>query len=271
MEYRLLGPLQVVGDDGAAVSVPAPKRRALLAVLLLHANQQVAVGTLADALWAGDPPRAAISSLRAHVSRLRREIGPVIETGGNGYAIQVSPGALDIHDFEERVAAARHQARSGQLAQAAATYRGALGLWRGNALADFEDDPFAQGERQRLEELRLSAVEERIEVDLGLGRHEDLIAELEGLVAEHPLRERAWDQLDARALRGRQAGRCACRLSPPARDPRRRARDRSISRAAAARGAHPAAGSGAGGASGRLPPAPSPPARSAHRSYRAAA
>ena len=206
MEYRLLGPLQVVGDDGTEVSVPAPKRRALLAMLLIHANETVATGTLADALWDGAPPPAAIPSLRAHVSRLRREIGPVITTSANGYAIAVSRDALDTRQFEERLTTARHQARSGQLAQAAASYRGALGMWRGRALADFEDDPFAQPERQRLDELRLSAVEERIEVDLGLGRHDDLIAELEGLVGVHPLRERAWDQLMRALYRsGRQA------------------------------------------------------------------
>jgi predicted ATPase/DNA-binding SARP family transcriptional activator len=206
MEYRLLGPLQVVGDDGAAVSVPAPKRRALLAVQLLHANEPVAIGTLIDALWGADPPPAAVSSLRAHVSRLRREIGPVIVSAAGGYRMAIAPGELDAREFEERVAAARRQVRAGQLAPAVEAFRGALALWQGPALADFALEAWAQTEIQRLTELRISALEERIEAELALGRHQDLIPELESIVGTHPLREGAWGQLMRALYRaGRQA------------------------------------------------------------------
>ena len=206
MRYGLLGPLHVVDDAGAPVTIASPKRRALLAVLLLHANEPVSIAGLTDALWGSDPPAAAISSLRAQVSRLRREVGPVIATAPNGYLMQVEKGELDVATFLERLEAGRHEIQGGDYARASVTLRSALELWRGPALADFADEPFAQAQQRRLDELRLEALGSRIEADLLLGRADRLVAELEAVVAERPLQERAWGQLmRALYLSGRQA------------------------------------------------------------------
>ena len=206
MRYGLLGPLHVVDHGGAPVTIASPTRRAILAVLLLHANEPVSIASLTDALWGDDPPPAAVSSLRAHVSRLRREVGRVIETAPNGYLVRVQKGELDVATFLERLEAGRHEVQSGQHAQASVTLGSALELWRGPALAGFEDEPFAQAQQRRLDELRLEALGRRIEADLLLGRADRLVAELEALVAERPLHERAWGQLmRALFLSGRQA------------------------------------------------------------------
>jgi DNA-binding SARP family transcriptional activator len=203
VEFRILGPLEVV-DRGRIVPLGGPRQRALLAVLLTRANEVVSTDRLMDELWGERAPRTAANSMQYHVSQLRKALAPSepIVTREPGYLIQVGPDELDLFRFERLV----DQARRETPAVAARLLREALGLWRGVALADFEHEPFAQAEIGRLEELRLAALERRIEADLQMGAHADLVAELESLVREHPLRE----QLRALLMRalygaGRQA------------------------------------------------------------------
>lgn len=206
MGYRLLGPLQVVDDDGTPIAVAAPKRRALLAVLLVHAGEPVSIPSLTDALWGDHPPRAAVSSLRAHVSRLRREIRAPIASTASGYLLRLGGRELDVAVFLDRLAAGRRALQAGSVERASEALGAALALWHGPALADFAEERWAQPHRRRLEELRLEALNDRIEADLLLGRADHLVGDLEALVAEHPLHERAWGQLmRALYLSGRQA------------------------------------------------------------------
>src|SRR5580765_5652214 len=179
MEFRILGPLEVI-SDGQSLDLGGAKQRALLAVLLLNPNQVVSRDRLIDALWEENPPDTAPKALQVHVSRLRRLLGSDrIETRTPGYAIRVDLDELDAERFE-RLAA---EGESSQRAEA-------LALWRGPPLADVAHTRFARQEIGRLQERRLAVLEERIEGDLALGRRADLIAELEALAAEHPLRER---------------------------------------------------------------------------------
>jgi DNA-binding SARP family transcriptional activator len=203
LEFRILGPLEVANERGA-VAIGAQKQRALLAVLLLHANEVVSVDRLVESLWGEEPPRTAQTSLQNFVAQLRKLLGPdVVETRPPGYRIAIDPDQLDLARFERLVAEAR---REPEPAGRAAKLVEALALWRGEPLADFAFDPFAEVEVLRLEELRLVAQEERIGAELELGRHAELVPELEALVAENPLRERLRGQL-MRALyaSGRQA------------------------------------------------------------------
>jgi DNA-binding SARP family transcriptional activator/sugar lactone lactonase YvrE len=201
MEYRILGPLEV-SDDGRAVAIGGPKPRALLAFLLLHANEVVSRERLIDELWDASPPETATAALQVHVSQLRKALGHnAIATRSPGYVIHVEEGKLDLDRFERLIEAAWTE----DSAAAAETLRDALALWRGPPIADV-DDAVARPERGRLEEQRLSAVEQRIEADLTLGRHAALVPELDGLVREHPLRERLRGQLMLALYRcGRQA------------------------------------------------------------------
>ena len=190
MEFRLLGPLEVE-MDGAVLPVGGPRQRALLAYLLLHANEAVRREVLIDALWGEEPPARAQNSLQVAVHGLRKLLGAErIETVGDGYRLLVQPGELDLERFQELV--------GGDPAAA-------LDLWRGPALAGV-DAPFASAEAARLEELRLAAVEARIESELASGAHELLVPELERLIADHPFRERLRGQLMLALYRaGRQA------------------------------------------------------------------
>jgi DNA-binding SARP family transcriptional activator len=173
-----------------------PKQRAVLALLLLHANQVVASERLIDQLWGEEPPGTVKVVLQGYISNLRKELGAAtIATRASGYAIELEPVQLDLHRLEALLADARGAAAAGDSERAAAILRTALGLWRGPALADFAYEPFAQAPIMRLEELRLTALEDRIEADLALARHAELVGELEALVAEHPLRERLRGQL----------------------------------------------------------------------------
>jgi len=191
MEFRILGPLEV-GDEGSPIVLPAAKQRALLAILLLHANEPVSGDRLIEELWGGQPPASARKVLQTYVSKLRRVLGAeAVETGPAGYALHVEPAQLDLHRFGCLVA----EAREARPPVAAEKLRAALSLWRGPPLADFVNEPFAQTEIARLEELRLAALEERIDADLALGRHGELVGELDALVAEHPMRERLRGQL----------------------------------------------------------------------------
>ena len=206
MKFRILGPLEV-WDEGGEVALGGPKPRALLAVLLLHANDVVPADRLIDELWGEHPPQSADKTLHVHVSRLRKALPQdVLTTRAPGYLIRVEPDDLDLHQFERLVNEARGLRARGLTADAAERLRQALSLWRGPALADFAYESFAQTAIARLEEIRLAAVELRIEADLALGRHDQLIAELEALVAEQPLRERLQGFLMTALYRsGRQA------------------------------------------------------------------
>src|SRR5271169_6713692 len=180
--------------DGAGTHTPAPgKRRALLALLLLARGRPVAVEQLADELWDGDPPTKLRNAVQAHVSKLRTELGEggrQIAAGPTGYTLEVDEDSFDVTRFERLVAAAgREDAET-----AAELLREALALWRGPALCDVPER-FAGREAARLEDARLGALEGRVDADLELGRHDGLVAELEGLVAEHPYRERLRAQL----------------------------------------------------------------------------
>jgi len=191
MDFRLLGPLEVAGDEGS-LALGGTKQRSLLAMLLLHANQVVSTDRLIDALWGASPPFTCGKSIQVYVSRLRKAMADNrLVTRAPGYVVYVDPTELDLSRFEQLVAEARRASPE----SASAKLREALSLWRGPPLADLAYEQFAQAEIARLEEMRLGAVEQRLEADLALGRHAELVAELETLVARHPLRERFRHQL----------------------------------------------------------------------------
>jgi predicted ATPase/DNA-binding SARP family transcriptional activator len=207
VDFGILGPLKVT-HDGREPVIASGKQRALLAILLLHANEIVSRDRLIEELWVGQPPASAAKSLQVHVSRLRKALGggegPVI-TGPNGYSIRVGAGEFDLQRFE-RLAEEGRRALADDAERAAELLREALSLWRGPALADFTFEAFAQPEIGRLEALRLAALEDRIDADLARGRHAELVGELEALVAANPLRERLRRQLVLALYRGgRQA------------------------------------------------------------------
>jgi DNA-binding SARP family transcriptional activator len=206
MEFRVLGPLEL-WDEGGEVSLSGPKPRALLAVLLLHANEVVPTDRLIDELWGEDSPEGAVAALRVNVSRLRKALPPdVLTTRSPGYLVRVEPDELDLHRFERLVDEGRSLLARGLAADASERLRDALALWRGPALADFAYESFAQAAIARLEEIRLAALELRIDADLALGRHDELVGEVEALVAAHPLRERLRGCLMTALYRsGRQA------------------------------------------------------------------
>ena len=202
MEFRVLGPLEAVAE-GRVIALDAAKPRSLLAILLLHANEPVSSERLIEDLWAGRPPATATKVLQTYVSQLRKALGAdVIVTGPAGYELRVEPGGVDLHQFEALVT----EARRAEPQTAAELLQDALGLWRGPPLADFAYAPWAQGEIGRLGELHLSALENRIDADLALGRASELVGELERLVDKHPLSERLRGQLMLALYRsGRQA------------------------------------------------------------------
>jgi DNA-binding SARP family transcriptional activator len=206
MELRILGPLEVWAEGGE-VSLGGPKQRALLALLLLHPNEVVPTDRLIEELWGGDSPERAAAALRVNISRLRKSLPQdVLTTRSPGYVMRVEPDELDLHRFERLVDEGRGLLARGLAADASERLREALSLWRGSALADFAYESFAQAAVARLEEIRLAAVELRIDADLVLGRHGGLVGELEALVAEHPLRERLQMYLMTALYRsGRQA------------------------------------------------------------------
>lgn len=210
LEFRILGPLSV-RVDGTPVPIGGPKQRALLALLLLDANRVVPRQRLIEELFADQSVNSADHALRNHVHRLRKVLAPAsaqarLVARAPGYLIRVEPGELDLERFEMLVAQAREALASDGAAAAAASLRTAEGLWEGRPLADLEFDPYVRVEVERLEELRLAAVEERIDAELVLGRHRVLVAELEALAAEHPYRERYRAQLMLALYRcGRQA------------------------------------------------------------------
>jgi YVTN family beta-propeller protein len=190
MRFETLGPLSV-SSDGEAVPLGGRKQRTLLAVLLLHRNEVVARDHLVDALWGERPPRSAVESLDTYVYRLRKLLGhDRLAHEAGGYLLRVEPGELDVDEFERLVADAGEATESGDYQAAVSELTVALALWRGPAWGELLDDPLIGVEAQRLEELRLSAIESRIEAQLATGGGSELVAELEQLVVEHPLRER---------------------------------------------------------------------------------
>ncbi|MFG1805440.1 BTAD domain-containing putative transcriptional regulator [Streptomyces sp. NPDC049040] len=199
--FGILGATQALGTDGAEVALGGPRRRALLALLLLDAGRTVSGERLIDALYGEDPPAGVGNAVQSQISRLRQVLPVPIEGHPAGYRLAVDPDQVDAHRFQRLAAQGREALLDGEPAAAAGLLRDALALWRGPALADVGDAPFAAAQVVRLEELRTGAVEDRIEADLALGRHRSLVAELGELVAAHPLRERLRGQL-MRALHG---------------------------------------------------------------------
>jgi DNA-binding SARP family transcriptional activator/DNA-binding CsgD family transcriptional regulator len=193
MEFRLLGPLEVV-DGTSALPIAARKQRALLAVLLLNANKTVARERIVDDLWGDAVPESARKMVQIYVSQLRKVLPERrLHTRPPGYELEVNGDELDLGRFERLVAEGRAALAAGRPAEASDLLRQALALWRGPALAEFSE-PFAQHEGARLEELRITALEWRIEADLAAGHHADVVGELEALVTRHPLRERLRSQ-----------------------------------------------------------------------------
>jgi DNA-binding SARP family transcriptional activator len=203
-DFRLLGPLEAVDEEGRSLELPVGKPRALLARLLLDAGRVVAVETLVGAIWPEPAPPSAYKVLQVHVSQLRKALGAArIDTRPPGYVLAAEAKEVDLARFES-LAERAHDA--GDPALRSELLGRALALWRGPALAEFREEPFARGAGRRLAELRLAAIEERVDAELELGRHERLVAELEALVEEEPLRERLRRQLMLTLYRsGRQA------------------------------------------------------------------
>jgi DNA-binding SARP family transcriptional activator/tetratricopeptide (TPR) repeat protein len=207
MDFRILGPLEA-SRDGVPLASMGPKPRALLALLLVHANELVPQSSLVDGLWGERPPETAAKALQVYVSQLRRLLGHErVLTRPGGYQLVVSTGALDLLHFQRLVA----EARESVPVAAAPKLREALALWRGQALADVAEAPFAQMETGRLEELRLAAAEQLVDAELALGQDGTLVPELERSVARNPLRERPRAQLMLAFYRsGRQAEALEC-------------------------------------------------------------
>ena len=195
LEFRVLGPVQVLAGS-RVLELASGKQMALLACLLLARGDVVSRDRLIDALWGERPPTAAVNALQVHVHGLRQRLPPErIEREGPGYRLVVEPGELDAERFELLVARSRSELARGAAEAAASSLREALGLWRGHAYEDVRYEAFARAETARLDELRLAALEDRIASDLALGRHGDLVPELEALVSEHGSRERLCGQL----------------------------------------------------------------------------
>jgi predicted ATPase/DNA-binding SARP family transcriptional activator len=212
MRFGVLGELQLYGEGGRPVAVGGPRQVSLLAFLLVHAGKAVSNDELVEAVWSGREPAGALKRLQVAVARLRKTLGDatgdrqVLRSVGSGYLLTVDGGDVDAGAFVAGMEAGRRALDAGDPGGAAGLLTDALSLWRGPALADVAYEDFAQAEIRRLQELRVTALELRVEADLALGRHAELVAELEGLVVEHPTRERLAGQLMLALYRcGRQA------------------------------------------------------------------
>ena len=206
MEYRILGPLEVV-EHGHNLPLGGVRQRALLAVLLLHRREVVSVDHLIEALWGDNPPLTAAKTIQVYVSRLRKVLGAeILETSGRGYRLVVDSGSCDVDQFDALLAEGRDALESENPARALEALRDALALWRDPGLDEFSGEPFAEAELAHLVEARLTVLEDRIDAELAIGRGPELVRELEQLVAEHPLRERLAAALMLALYRaGRQA------------------------------------------------------------------
>ena len=214
LEFHLLGPLEVL-DGGSPLSLGGPKQRALLASLLIHSGEVVSVDRIMEDLWGDHPPKTAQTALHVYVSHLRKLLEPergkgeaaaLLASRAPGYVIDVDPEQVDLTRFQRLASQGRLALDAGDPRVGGGALHEALALWRGPALADFLYEPFAQSEIARLEELRLSCTEDRIDADLACGLHGPLVGEIEGLTRAHPLRERLRGQLILALYRsGRQA------------------------------------------------------------------
>jgi DNA-binding SARP family transcriptional activator len=202
MEFRILGPVEV-WLEGRPLDLGPAKQRVLLARLLLPPNRVVSASQLIDVVWGQAAPEAARAILHTYVYRLRQALRPAVDPGARallrtrppGYLLVVKQGQLDLDRFESMVAAATRATTGGDHATAAELLHSALALWRGEPLANVASEELRRREATGLEERRLAALEARIEADLHLGRHRDLVGELTTLVADHPLQERLHGQL----------------------------------------------------------------------------
>jgi DNA-binding SARP family transcriptional activator len=202
MEFRILGPLEVLGDGRQAV-LGGSRQRALLALLVIHANETLATERLIDEVWGERPPASAAKTLQVQISRLRKTLGAtgpdrdagMLVTRGAGYELRVDPDRIDSRRFEKLVGDGRRQLAARRPDLALSALEPALSLWRGPPLAEFAYERFAQAEVARLEELRVGALEELIDAKLALGRHAEVVGDLERLIREHPYRERLRSQL----------------------------------------------------------------------------
>jgi len=211
LAVQVLGPIEVHWDR-RLVDIGGAKPKALIALLAIDRNLTVAADRLTDALWPGHDSECADIDLRSAVSRLRKRLRtagadhPLIVTRSAGYALELEPDQLDAAQFEQWVAEAREDHGTGHFEEAAGRLRMALALWRGRPFGEAADEPFARTEARRLEELRLAAIELRVDAELALGRHGELVAELEALSDEHPEREELWGRRMLALYRcGRQA------------------------------------------------------------------
>jgi class 3 adenylate cyclase/DNA-binding SARP family transcriptional activator len=207
MRFGILGPFEVADDRGRPVALGGPRQRAVLAILLLHADRVVLRDRLIEELWGAGAPATAVKTVQVYVSNLRKAIGDgVLLTRAGGYVLRNAREEVDVARFEALVAEGRGRLVAGDARGAAGSLRAGLGLWRGAPLADFTYEAFAQGEIARLEEARWAALEDRIEAELALGEHAALVGELEALMSEQPLRERLHALLMVALYRsGRQA------------------------------------------------------------------
>ena len=190
LEFRILGPLDVVGRDGP-IQLGGPKQRATLAILLLNANRVLSIDSLADKLYAGRAPVTAATQVHRQISELRKALGDEVrlETRTPGYVLHVAGEQLDLRRFERLTEEAGQALARGDGRAAFELQRQALALWRGPALSDLQQEPFAQVAARRLDEIRLAALELRLDAELALGRHRELLSELGELTAQHPLHE----------------------------------------------------------------------------------
>ena len=206
MEFRILGPFEVV-RSGGSLALGSAQQRAVLALLLLHRSEVLSTDRLIDELWGESAPATAVKAVQGYVSHLRKALGDgVIATHGRGYVLTVERDQMDVGRFEVLASEGRRALAEGDAVRAGQRLEAALGLWRGEPLADFAYEPFAQGEITRLQEARLVAREDRIDADLALGRDAELVPEIERLMATNQLRERLRGQLMISLYRsGRQA------------------------------------------------------------------
>jgi predicted ATPase/DNA-binding SARP family transcriptional activator len=208
MRVGLLGGLEVLDADEQNVTIAGAKLRALVAVLAMNAGRVVSAEQIVDALWGENPPAAVRNGLQGLASKLRRALGSadLVAMRGGGYALELPPEAVDVYRYEQLVAAGQAAAAEGDPSRAVALLSEADSLWRGDPLADFIYEEFAAAAITRLSELRLAVIEERLDLELELGRHQGAIVQLEELVAAHPLRERLRGLLMLALYRaGRQA------------------------------------------------------------------
>src|SRR5215216_2491399 len=184
MRVGLLGPLEI-GEDDRRISIGSAKQRGLIALLALNAGNVVSADRLIDGLWGEGAGGDALNALRHHVSRLRKQIGPALVTRASGYLLDLEPGDVDALQFARLVTEGRSGFQHQTNTEVAATFRRALALWRGAPFVEFLDHDWARQEAARLEELYLAAIEDRIQADLAMGLHADLVNELQGLVREY--------------------------------------------------------------------------------------